>query len=106
MWYNYLNNPKEKSLLNEQKVVEGNIVVTQELKFRRYAVFKKNIDLFNFLQKIEDKQNCFYEILTENQPRIPYFDVSLFKPCSVFSACNVSGLGLIESIKAINEPPS
>lgn len=84
MWYNFLNNPKEKSLLNEQKVEDGNIVVSQELQFRKYTIFKKNIDLFNFLEKIEEEKKCFYEILTENQPRIPYFDVDIEKGADNF----------------------
>ena len=41
MWYNYLNNPKEKSLLKEQKIEDGNIIVSQELSFRKYTIFKK-----------------------------------------------------------------
>lgn len=84
MWYNYLNNPKEKSLLKEQKIEDGNIIVSQELSFRKYTIFKKNIDLFNFLEKIDIEKKCLYEILTENQPRVPYFDVDIENELSSF----------------------
>ena len=77
-WCRYLNNPENKySLLKTTKINEGNVVVCQQLKYRQFARFENHSDFLKYQRCVQPFENCFYEIMTENMRRKPYFDIDI-----------------------------
>lgn len=76
-WYSYLNNKKEHNLLNNEKINEDNLIICQQLETRKYTVFKDHISFKSYQEKINERENCFYEIILEKKYRKPYFDIDL-----------------------------
>jgi hypothetical protein len=76
-WFHYLNNPKEKNLLDVYKPKEEEIIVCKQLKTRLFNVFPNYITLKNFIDDTDYYERCFYEILTPNKPRKLYFDLDI-----------------------------
>lgn len=73
-WYHYLNKKGEQSLLKYEKINENNLVICQDTGIRTYTIFKDYLTFYSYREKIN---NCFYEIITENQLRKPYFDIDI-----------------------------
>jgi hypothetical protein len=77
-WCRFLNNPENKySLLRTTDIKDGNIIVCQQLKYRQFAKFENHVELMKYQAKTDPFDNCFYEIMTENMKRKPYFDIDI-----------------------------
>lgn len=77
-WCRYLNKYDYKySLLKTTNIKEGNLIVCQQTKFRQFAKFENHIEFMKFQTKVESYENCFYEIMTEDMKRKPYFDIDI-----------------------------
>lgn len=74
-WYTYLNNRKEYNLLANEKINDDNLIVCHQLEKRRYTIFKDHLHFKTFQERINENENCFYEIVLEKQFRKPYFDI-------------------------------
>ena len=85
MWYYYLNNPNEESLMKKEKIEENNLIIGHETENRKYTVFENYLAFLQFLQKTPQKQKCFYEIIDGSKKHIPYFDVDIVDEKNEFS---------------------
>ena len=79
-FFHYLNRQGEKNLLDTIKSrTEDDIIVCQQLETRRYAYFKNYAELSKYIRSLPQEKCCFYEILTPDRPRKPYFDIDMYK---------------------------
>lgn len=80
-WYPYLNNKdkKEQSLLFCKKINEGNLIICQQLEYRRYSLFEDYLSFKKFQDHTSYPNQCFYEIITSKMKRKPYFDIDIEK---------------------------
>lgn len=80
-WYYYLVPQERKGIsLLENQNMEYNgdrLLVCQETKSRKYAIFGDYIDLFNYNKLTPAPKRCFYEIVYQNMAQKPYFDVDI-----------------------------
>jgi len=76
-WYHYFNKTGEENLIENETILEGNLMVCQQLKYRRYTLFE-NFNKFtkHFLTRL-DEEKCFYEMMREEDGRKPYFDIDI-----------------------------
>ena len=94
-WYPFLNKSDKENLYKYEKFTDENLVVCHELEYRRYAKFKDYLEFKNFRDRLNPKDNCFYEIITEKSTRKPYFDIDMEKDEKTISL----HLDMIESLK-------
>jgi hypothetical protein len=78
-WYYYLNNKKEKNLLDNYHIKDDNFIVCWQKENRRFTVFENYLDFINFSQQTMLIERCFYEILLPDKTRKIYFDIDLNK---------------------------
>lgn len=89
-WYYYFNKKGEENLIDQEKGIENtnllektkhlesdNLLICQELNFRKYALFKNFAEFSKFYHKTPEEERCFYEMLKIDSPRKPYFDIDL-----------------------------
>ena len=60
-----------------EKVEEENLLVCQQLKYRRYTKFKNFAEFSKYYHSCPVEEQCFYEMMREDQGRKPYFDIDI-----------------------------
>jgi hypothetical protein len=87
-WYHYFNKKGEENLIEgieleeylldrEDKIDEENLMICQQLKYRRYTVFRNFNEFSKFFFSQQDDEKCFYEMMREEDGRKPYFDIDI-----------------------------
>lgn len=76
-WYPYFNKKGENNLIDSEKLEKDNLLVCQQLKYRRYTVFKNFAEFSQFFRECPDREKCFYEMMRQEDGRKPYFDIDL-----------------------------
>lgn len=78
-WFPYLNNNDKENLLKGRKINDDNLIICQQLEYRKYAIFNDYLEFSSYQKLTSENHNCYYEILLENRPRKPYFDIDIDK---------------------------
>jgi len=76
-WYPYLNNNDDKSLYNNENIKDTSLIVCNALKYRYFTVFNTVESLYDFINRVDDNQRCFFEIIRGDQQQKPHFDIDL-----------------------------
>ena len=76
-WYSYFNKRGEKNLLDNESIFNDNLLICQQLDYRRYTLFKNFSEFSIFFRQTPFEQQCFYEMMRETDGRKPYFDIDL-----------------------------
>ena len=76
-WYYFFNRDGLENLIQKEKIEENNLVICQELVKRKYTLFKSFSYFCDYFHQTNDQEKCFYELLTSNMPRKPYFDIDM-----------------------------
>ena len=76
-WYNYFNKVGEDNLINSEETEEENLLVCQQLKYRRYTKFRNFAEFSKYYHSCPVEEQCFYEMMREDQGRKPYFDIDI-----------------------------
>jgi hypothetical protein len=74
-WYNYFNKKGEKNLIDGETFEDENLLVCQQLEYRRYTKFKNFAEFSQYHNSSDEK--CFYEMMRETDGRKPYFDIDI-----------------------------
>ena len=96
-WYYFFNRPGQNSLVTNEKLEDNNLIVCQELESRRYTYFKSFSYFCDFFHQSPEENKCFYELLTSNKPRKPYFDIDM----EIKSIENFNQKDMIKKLKKI-----
>lgn len=77
-WFYYFNKSDKESLLNYYTNIEkDNVLICQQLKSRRYTIFKNFATFSNYFDKTPEEERCFYEMIRADEARKPYFDIDI-----------------------------
>ena len=76
-WYNYFNKKGEDNLVENETVLEENLMICQQLRYRRYTLFKNFNQFAKYFFGQLDEEKCFYEMMREQDGRKPYFDIDI-----------------------------
>lgn len=76
-WYPYFNKKGEKNLIDNENIFNDNLLICQQLNYRRYTIFKNFSEFSNFFRETPEIEQCFYEMMREGDGRKPYFDIDL-----------------------------
>ena len=76
-WYPYFNKKDEENLVDNQDISKDNLLICQQLEYRRYTIFKNFAEFSIFFRETPFEQQCFYEMMRETDGRKPYFDIDL-----------------------------
>ena len=77
IWYPYFNKKGENNLIDSEKIEKDNLLVCQQLQYRRYGLFENFAQFSRFFQECPDHEKCFYEMMRQEGGRKPYFDIDL-----------------------------
>ncbi len=76
-WYNYFNKKGEENLIESETITEENLMICQQLRYRRYTLFKNFNQFTKYFFTQLDEEKCFYEMMREKDGRKPYFDIDI-----------------------------
>ena len=76
-WYHYFNKKGEENLIESETILEENLMVCQQLRYRRYTLFKNFNQFTKYFFSQLDEEKCFYEMMREEDGRKPYFDIDI-----------------------------
>ena len=76
-WYNYFNKAGEENLIEGESIDEENLLICQQLQYRRYAKFKNFAEFSKYFHSCPEQEKCFYEMMMEEGGRKPYFDIDI-----------------------------
>lgn len=76
-WYNYFNKKGEENLIESETIAEENLMICQQLRYRRYTLFKNFNQFTKYFFTQLDEEKCFYEMMREKDGRKPYFDIDI-----------------------------
>ena len=79
-WYDYLNNKEQPNLLKYQQPQEHNLIICQQLKYRKFALFPNFLFFKRYQDQTSQEENCFYEVILGGTPRKIYFDIDVDQP--------------------------
>lgn len=78
-WYTFLNKKDQYNLIDNERIDEDNLIICQQLENRKYARFRDHLDFKSYSNRVNYRDNCFYEIILEKKFRKPYFDIDIDK---------------------------
>ena len=76
-WYSYFNKKGENNLVDSENIEKDNLLVCQQLQYRRYTKFKNFAEFSLFFRECPEEEKCFYEMMRQEDGRKPYFDIDL-----------------------------
>lgn len=79
-WYDYLNNKDHPNLLKYQQPQEHNLIICQQLKYRKFALFPNFLFFKRYQDQTSQEENCFYEVILGGTSRKIYFDIDVDQP--------------------------
>lgn len=76
-WFDYLNNKQHDNLLLQHKIEDNNLIVCQQLKYRKFALFANFLEFKRYQDDTIEEENCFYEVILSGKNRKIYFDIDI-----------------------------
>jgi len=81
-WYSHLvssekNNEKGAPLMTTETLTTDNIIICQQMEYRKFAKFDSIAELINFLFGAKFSHNCFYEVIRARQAQKWYTDIDI-----------------------------
>lgn len=79
-WYPLLvphEDKKQKSLLNNEEFLDGNLIICRQEKYRNYSIFKTYLQFRDFWFRTPDKDKHFYEVILGDKSQKIYFDIDI-----------------------------
>ena len=64
-WYNYFNKAGEENLIEGENIDDENLLICQQLQYRRYAKFKNFAEFSKYFHSCPEQEKCFYEMMME-----------------------------------------
>jgi hypothetical protein len=81
-WYSFLvpskDDSKKVNLLSSEKITQGNVIICQHVKYRKFSKFIDFYSALKFVYNTNFVNNCFFEVIRGSQSQKFYIDCDIY----------------------------